>query len=407
MISLDSQIQIANPLAASPRLATKTGEYPIMTFDDMFAVARTGTSDRKPAEPCQVGVVRLALRWIAKKAAKCPLGVRLKGADDTEPDRTHELVQIWDASNPTKLIQRVLDDLYLHGKGNALLYKVRDDASKRVVKLWPLNIKNCERDKILGVWKYNSTPLLPDNLVWISLGADPDDPDLGVDQWQGFEDDLRTLREEGVYTADVLVNGGVVGLAITKDDPQTILSSDAIKRLRREAKDMTTGQNRGSALVSGTGLRVQEIGSTPEKMALDKLTQGAQARVAGNLQVALMVLGLSDPGKTYSNLQEANKGSYRTAVIGFHDVLAEALGRDLLPDVGSDPRQEEVVWIYEDQEEFQEDLDRAATRIVKLVGGPILTPNEGRAKLGEPPSDDPSADMLAKSSAQPQPAPAP
>lgn len=399
----DPIVTIANPTTPSPALATKTGEYPVLTFDDLFAVARTGAPDRKPAEPCQVGVVRLALRWIARKAAKCQLAVRLRGVDDTEPDRVHELVQIWDNSNPTKLIQRVLDDLYLYGKGNALLYKVRDDASKRVVRLRPLNIKNCERDKILGVWKYNGTPLLPDNLVWISLGSDPDDPEMGVDQWQGFEDDLRTLREEGTYTADVLVNGGVVGLAITKDDPQTVLSGEAIKRLRREAKDMTTGQNRGSALVSGTGLRVQEIGSTPEKMALDKLTQGAQARVAGNLQVALMVIGLNDPGKTYSNLAEAGKGSYRTAVIGLHDTLAEALGRDLLPDVGVDPRQQEVVWIYDDQEELQEDLDRAVTRVLKMVGAPIMTPNEGRAKLGEQPSDSPGADIIASSSAQPQP----
>jgi len=395
-------VAIAAPMPAHavPVYAAKSNEWPIVTLDQL-GLLRSDGGERKPVEPAKVGVIRIGLRWIAKKASKVGFSVRRRvNGESIEPEPDHELVRIWNASDPTKLIQRILDDLYLYGKGNALLEKVRDANSKRVIKLRPINIQKCNRDTTLKIWKYGTQPILPDNLVWISLGADPDDPDMGIDQWAGFEEDLRTLKGEAEYTADVLENAGVVGLFITKDDPNMVLSEDARKKIQREAKAMTTGKNRGAAYVSGTGLKVTSVGSTPESMALEKLTLGAQARVAANMQLALMVLGLFDPGKTYANLKEASKGSYLTAVIGIHDAIAEALSRDLLPDTGTDSETYEIVWDYDDQEEFQEDLDLATNRIVKLCGGPVLTPNEGRAKIGEAPLDDPSASILKTSGPQ-------
>lgn len=397
--AISTTVTVATPLPANvPVYLKKAGEWPVITLDEM-GVLRSDGGERKAVSPGQVGIIRIGLRWIAKKASKCPLGVRrvVKGSD-AQAELGHELVKIWTASNPTKLIQRILDDLYIHGKGNAILEKVRDQNSKRVLKLDPLNAKKCSFDPVNRFWKYDNRAILPDNLVWISLGADPDNPDLGVDQWEGFEDDLRTLKGECEYTADTLENAGVVGLFITRDDPNMVLSDEAKKKIERETRAMTTGKKRGSTYVSGTGLKVTQIGSGPEKMALDKLPIGAQCRVAGNLQVALMILGMQDANKTYSNLEEANKGSYRTAVMGLHDLLAEALSRDLLPDTGFDPDLYEVFWDYTDQEEVQEDLDKAMGRVVKLVGGPVLTPNEGRAKLGEIPLDDPTADQLKTSS---------
>lgn len=393
-----TMVSVAASLPANtPVYFSKSNEWPIVTLDQL-GVLRSEGGERKPVSPGEVGVVRIGLRWIAKKASKSPIQVkRLVSGTNEQAEPDHELVQIWNASNPVKLVQRILDDLYIYGKGNALLEKVREPNSKRVMRLSPLNIQKCNYDKTLRIWKYDSRALLPDNLVWISLGADPEDPALGVDQWAGFEHDLRTLKGETEYTADVLENAGVMGLFVTRDDPNMVLSEDAKKRIERETRAMTTGKKRGSTFVSGTSLKVTEVGSGPEKMALDRLTLGAQSRVAGNMQLALMVLGLNDPGKTYSNLREANRGSYQTAVISFHDLLAEALSRQLLPDTGYDPALYEVEWDYTDAEELQEDLDLAMSRVIKLVGGPVLTPNEGREKLGEIPLDDPAADQLKTS----------
>lgn len=374
-----------------------SGGWRELTLDQVgVRIAKPGRS--QPGTPDKVGVIRIAINYIAQNAHKAPIAVQpVVTGDPAEPDTSAELCRIWNASRPTKLIHRVLTDLWIRGKGNALLRKVRQEGTSRVEKLEAVDIAKLSWDENAGFWKQGGTPLTRENYVWVTLGADPECPDKGIDQWgDGFEDDLRTLREEPKYTADVLQNGGTIGIVISKKDPQDFLGTDVVDRLTKDATAATTGDKRGSVLVVGTALNVSDLGATPERMALDKLTLGAQSRVAANMRTALMVLGLPDPGKTYSNLQEAIKSSYRTAVIGFHDILSECLETDLLPDTDGGRSQEthRVVWIYDGLEEFQEDTDAVHARARENTKVGIWTPNEARAVTGKDPSDQEGADQL-------------
>lgn len=375
------------------------GEWRTLSLDDIgVRLARAGSST--PGDPATVGVVRLAIKWIASNAHKAPIAVRRRvTGTPAEPDTMAELCVIWNRSRPTKLIHRILTDLWIRGKGNAVIRKVRNEKTSRVERLEAVDIATLTWRKETNFWRQGSVDLVRENYIWISLGADTESPDKGIDQWKGFYDDLRTLREESKYTADVLENGGTVGLMISKKDPNDFLGDDVVDRITKDATAATTGAKRGSVLVVGSGVTVSELGSTPEKMALDKLTLGAQARVAANMSTALMVLGLPDPGKTFSNLSEAKSGTYLTAVVGFHDVLKEALEMDLLPDTdgGASVDTHEVVFLYDDLEEFQEDTDAIHERARRDVEAGLLTPNEGRQKIGEEESDQEGADQLRKS----------
>lgn len=377
------------------------GGWRELTLDQIgVRVGKPGMS--QPGTPDRVGVVRIAINYIAQNAHKAPIAVQpVVTGDPAEPDTSAELCRIWNASRPTKLMHRILTDLWIRGKGNALLRKVRQEGTSRVEKLEAVDIAKLSWDDQTRFWRQGGTPLIRENYIWITLGADPEFPDKGIDQWGGFDDDLRTLREESTYTADVLQNGGTVGLIISKKDPQDYLGTDVVDRLTKDATAATTGDKRGSVFVVGSGVSVSELGSTPERMALDKLTIGPQSRVAANMRTALMVLGLPDPGKTYSNLSEATKSSYRTAVIGFHDILSECLEMDLLPDTGVGLTQEthRVVWIYDGLEEFREDTDAVHTRARENVKAGIWTPNEGRAETGKEASDQEGADQLTQGSA--------
>lgn len=375
------------------RKAIDSEGWSYLSVDDLGAL--TSTPDIEPAVPQKIGIVLLAQEWIAENAAKAPMRVRRKvKGTKAEPEKNPELVKIWEASDPNKLMGRILSDIYGPGKGNSLLKKVRDQNSKRVLSLEPLNMARCQRDKNFKVWAMNSEGLPRQNLVWFSKGSDPDDWEAGTNQWVGFEDDLRTLREESAYCADVLTNAGVIGLFISKDDQTSTFSPHAVRKMKQDGKAMTTRGNRGSVVVSGTGMRVNEVGQGPERLALNILPRGAQSRVSARLRVALMVLGQQDENKTYSNLDAATVGSYRSGVIPFHDMIANALGRDLLADTGLDPDQYEVYFDYSELEEFQEDQEKLHARVREDVKAGVITPNEGRAILGMEPSDDPSADLL-------------
>lgn len=372
------------------------GGWRELTLDQVgVRIAKPGRGE--PGTPDKVGIVRIAIRYIAQNANKAPIAVRpIVNGEPAEPDQSAELARIWNASRPSKLTHRILTDLWIRGYGNSLLRKVRTEGTSRVEKLEAVDMGSVTFDDRTGFYRQGGTPLTRENYVWVSIGSDPKHPSKGEDPWKGFEDDLRTLREESAYTADVLQNGGVIGVIISKKGPEDFLGEDLVNRVSKDATAATTGEKRGSVLVVGSGVDVHELGSTPERMALDKLTLGAQSRVAANLQTALMVLGMPDPGKTYSNLKEAKRGTYLTAVVGFHDLLAECLSIDLLPDTdgGLTPDTHQVVWIYDDLEEFQEDLESRSARVRAEKAEGIWTANEAREMLDGEPSDDPSADSL-------------
>lgn len=365
-----------------------------MSLDDLGALM--SSPDIEPANPQHIGIVLLAQSWIAQNAAKAPMRVRRKvKGEKVEPEKNPELVKIWEASEPKKIMERILADIYGPGYGNALLEKVRDPGSKRVLSLQPIDMTTVTRDRNLKVWRRGGEGLPRENLVWFSKGSDPKDFRAGVNQWPGtFADDLRTLREDSAYAADILTNAGVVGLIFSKDDSTSTFSPAAIRKMQADGKAMTTRGKRGSVLVSGTGMKVNEVGQGPDRLALEKLPLGAQARVSQRLGVALMVLGMPDPNKTYANLEAATVGSLRSGVIPFHDLIAETLSRDLLEATGLDPESYEIYFDYSEIEEFQEDLDKLHARVREDVTAGIITPNEARAETGREPSDDPSADAL-------------
>lgn len=352
---------------------------------------------RESADPSKVGVIRLAIGWISQNTHKAPIAVRpIVNGDPAEPDLTAELCQIWNRSRPTKLVRRILDDLWIYGKGNAVIRKVRNEGTAKVEKLEAVNIEKLKWEPTKGFWSQNGTDLVRENYIWITLGADRDAPDKGTDQWDGFEADLLTLREEPKYTAKVLKRGGAFGYVASKAAPADFLGEDVTKRIAKDADAIVKDLDYGGVIAVGAGVRLEPIGSSPESMALDTLTVRAESRVAANLQTALMVLGMPDPNKTYANLNAATQGSFRTAVIGFHDVLAEALAADLLPDTdgGLTNQTHEVVWIYSDLEELREDTDSLHTRTREDVKAGLITPNEGRARIGMEPSDQEGSDQL-------------
>lgn len=383
------------------RKSIESEGWSYMSLDDLGAVI--STPDVEPAKPQKIGIVLLAQSWIAQNAAKAPMRVRRKvKGQKVDPEKNPELLKIWDASNPKKIMERILEDIYGPGDGNALLEKVREPNSKRVISLEPIDMTTVVRDKKLKAWRRNSEGLPRQNLIWFTKGSDPKDYQAGVNQWQGtFADDLRTLREDSAYAADILTNAGVVGLVFSRDDPTSTFSPAAIRKMQKDGKAMTTRGKRGSVLVSGTGMKVNEVGQGPDRLALEKLPLGAQARVSQRLGVALMVLGMPDPNKTYANLEAATVGSLRSGVVPFHDLIAETLGRDLLEETGLDPESYEIYFDYSEIEEFQEDKDKMHARAREDVNAGVITPNEARAETGREPSDDPSADVLRTGASQP------
>jgi hypothetical protein len=123
----------------------------------------------------------------------------------------------------------------------------------------------------------------------------------------------------------------------------------------------------------------------------------AVARVCGVLGWAPMSLKQPDTGKTYSNLIEANKASWRDAILPFLETVAASLTKAVRTHS----------WAYDDKfaepdpylavrfdfsqiEELAVDMDKIADRATKLINAtqPIITVDEARTMLGLAKMDD-------------------
>jgi hypothetical protein len=115
----------------------------------------------------------------------------------------------------------------------------------------------------------------------------------------------------------------------------------------------------------------------------------AVARICSAMGLSPMVLGLPDPGKTYSNYREAQRAAWINAVIPLHDLIADTLTErgGLLERFDRSGRLE-LCWDYSNVEALAEDQKEQAQRATLLFEKGISTRNESRAMVGLPPVED-------------------
>lgn len=355
--------------------------------------------EREAGNLWQNSIVALAISWLGDRAARPLIHVaKIARNGDYVPQGRHAAIDLWNRPNK-HYGRRTLEKailLSLKVDGNAYLYKVRDRLN-RVVELWWIPhyycfpTWPCDGSEYIDGYRIQLDTVvywLPvTEIIHIRDGIDPLNERLGLAAIKGNLREVVTVNMESGYTASLLKNAGVPSLAIVPDDPMLRPDKDDADRIVERFQDNTSGDNIGRPVVMGGKYKIVEVGLSPEKLMLDKLPQPAMSRISGSCGVALMSMGLADPGKTYANLQEANKTSWGT-IVSLHELIAEALRWQYLPEFGCDPHVFVIEYDYTHVQELQESLDavHARSREDWKAGGIRL--NEYREQIGMEPDVD-------------------
>ncbi len=357
--------------------------------------------EREAADVWMNSVVALAISWLGDRFPRPRMQVsKILRNGDHQPLGRCPLVDLWQRPNPyygRRTLEKAIG-LSLKVDGNAYLYKVRDRMGK-VVELWWI-----PHYRILPTWPADGSKYIDGYRVWLDTavyhlpvedvlhirdGIDPRNERLGLAAVRGSLREVCTLNYESSYTGALLKNSGVPGMMIIPDGdgPQGVQvrpDQAGAERIKERFKDAFAGDNTGEPMVMAGKYKVVPAGFNPEQMAIDVLTQNAQARVAAAIGVAAMSLGLRDPNKTYSNLQEANRSSWGT-IVSIQELVAEAVRFDLLPEFGYDPLQFTVEYDYAHIQEMAESLDSLHQRTREDFKADVITRNEAREQLGYEP----------------------
>jgi HK97 family phage portal protein len=339
--------------------------------------------------------VRTVIDFLARNVAQLGLHI-FRRVSDTDRERlsTHELAGWLYHPNPGttryRLFEALLIDLGIYF--NAFWAKVRSE---------PLGLVRLPPDQVQieGV-------LLPSAYVWTPASGSPQRfaPSEIVHFSGGNEiaglSPLETLRrilaEEsaaGDYRQSMWNNSARIEGLIERPPTAPIWTPAQRQSWREQWQSMYArgGALPGSVAVLEDGMTFKPISHTAkdlEFLAARKLTR---EECAAAYHVPLPMVGILEHA-TFSNVREQHKHLYQDCLGPWLEMIEEEIERQLLIECID---QRDVYCEFNIQDKLKGSFEEQATSLQQLVGRPMMTANEGRARLNLPRDPDPASDKLA------------
>ena len=351
-------------------------------------------------------VVAIALGWIADNFSDARLIVskRATGAHEAdEPIADHALSKLLNRPNPFYSARALWAATVLSLKidGNAFWIKARGMGGYgpplqvwwtppwTVFPQWPTGPTTTFIDHYKYVVDGRVYRLDPKDVVHFRDGIDPYNLRLGLGRLKGVLRAICSVNEADGYTASILRNMGIPGILFSPDPSDQLSTFDdaGVLALLERFKQQVGGENRGQPFGVTTPIRATKLGLSPQELALDTITELPIAQVCAALRIAPMVLGLPDPGRTYSNLQEAREAAWLDCLVPLQNLLVEdGLQTQLLPDLG-DPEAEICGWDRTKVLALQGDSQVKTQAAVSLFTADLLPQNRALEVAGLAPVD--------------------
>jgi len=362
-------------------------------------------------------IVRAAVESMKRNATKATLQVGRYDEDGGFEPVEHPLIRIWPNPAPGYSDANLIEEAYLsligeEGDGNAYLQLVTNKGNDSVVEILPIP-PLWVRHPVMGesIGEIQSWPVMgadwgrlynfdvPANLMMhLKTGRSAGGPTLGRSPLRAVAADMALIKLASIYETTILTRAGVPSWIVKLlGSGGQMVTADQVAAMQMDLRRAVSGKAVGRPAIFKGDIDISTPGFSPEQLSVAKMAEMAVCRVCGVLGWAPMTLKQPDAGKTYSNLIEANKASWRDAVVPFLEQIATALTRAVqtVPfrygDEIAQPDETLAVRFDTSQiEELATDMDKMADRAVKLFNAGIYTLNEARAvmSLGEMEEED-------------------
>ena len=352
----------------------------------------------------QVSVVQAAIQAMKRNATKAIMQVGRWDEDGGFVPVYHPLQQLWQRPSPGESDATVLEHLYssLCDNGNAYVQVITNTAGNAVTELMPIpspwvlrpimgeSINEVLEYPVMGSdWGRSYNYSVPAELMLaFRQGRSTYAQSRGVSTLDSVVAEMALVKIIGQYETTVLSRSGVPSLIVSLKTLGN-LSDAQLSQVQADLARAVSGKAVGRPFVGTSEMDIKSPGFSPKDLSVSEMADLATARICGVLGWAPMSLKQPDTGKTYSNLVEANKASWRDAVIPFLDLVAGELTRlvQTLPIAcnGMTSRPDESLCVRFDTSQIEElSVDRKALMDIATAGvnAGIFTLNEARATLG-------------------------
>lgn len=344
--------------------------------------------------------VRTVVDFLARNVAQLGLHA-FRRVSDTDRERLadHQLVQWVGKPNPSttrfRLIQSLMSDLGIYF--NSYLLKVRMPDRIGMVRL-PAEQMQPEGGLMPKqfVWTNDDgskKEFAPSEIVHFD-GFDPNNPLAGFSPLETLRRILAEEAAAGEYRESMWANAGRFEGVIErpKDAPKWTPTQKSDWRAQWQANFGNGGVRAGSVAVLEDGMTLKQASFSARDSEYLNARKLTREECAAAYHVPLPMVGILDHA-TFSNIKEQHKHLYQDCLGPWLTMIEQEFERQLLIEC----KDTDGVYLeFNIAEKLKGSFEEQAAAIQSMVGRPVMTANEGRARLNLPKSDDPEADQLAK-----------
>lgn len=224
-------------------------------------------------------------------------------------------------------------------------------------------------------------------------GYDPDNPIKGLSPLET----LRQLLEEDAaassYRRAYWANSARLEGVITRPAGAPRWSPEQKQAFREQWQARYAGSaNAGQTAILEDGMAFTATSYNARDSELTTSRKLTREECARAYHIPLPMVGILEHA-TFSNIKEQHKQLYQDALGPYLEWFEEEIESQLLVEASD---RANVYFEFNIAEKMKGSFEEQATSIMALVGRPVMTANEGRARLNLPAiTNDPSADQLA------------
>jgi len=346
--------------------------------------------------------VRICVDFLARNVAQCALHA-FRRVSDTDRVRLfdHELERWIGKPNPStrryRLIESLMSDLGIYFEAYWLKVRYRDAEGRSAIGLVRLPP---EEMRVNG-------GLLPSGFVWTTGGREKEFAPSEIVYFNGYNPSnpirglspLETLRRilaeessagaqrEQYWRSSSRMEG------VWERSKDSVKWTDAQWQSWREQWQEFSG---GGAKAGQTA--VGPIGSTYKPVSFSakdsEYIAGGKLRrevCAAEYHIPQPMVGILDHA-TFSNIREQHKHTYQDTLAPWMEMITQEIEGQLLIECED---QDNVYTEFNIAAKLAGSFEEQATSLQTLTGRPVMTGNEGRARLNLPRMDDPDMDKVA------------
>jgi HK97 family phage portal protein len=344
--------------------------------------------------------VRTVVEFFSRNIAQLGIPVyRRKGDDDRERIGSHPLSRLLrkPSSKMTRyrLMDSTLNDLGVYMSAFWLKLRLNGADEPKGVAWLPARQMEVKGGLFPESFTFtredgHSHEFAPSEIVHFS-GYNPDSTLTGL---SAIETLRRILMEDiasAQYRASFWRNGARPGMVIKRPREAGRWDQGQLDSYKKQMAAFEGSPNAGRTLILQDGMEPvwpEQSFRDSEFIATRKLTR---EEVAAAYHVPLPMVGILDHS-TFSNIKEQHKHLYQDCLGPWLVMIEEEIERQLLPDFGES---DDIYVEFNIQEKLKGTFEEQTNSLRVATGGkPIMTQNEGRARLNMPKSTEEGTDSL-------------